>query len=419
VGPSFSPLDEELGLLPGGLTPYGQEQLVRLGTWIPSFARAAELLEALTGISVAEASVRRHTEEAGAAHVRLQEQELERLKKEAVAEPQGPPKVLLSVDGALVPLVGREWAEAKTLVVGEVQPAQQRGGESVVRTEKLSYFSRLAEAESFKWQALVETHRRGVCTAAEAASVSDGAEWIQGFVRFHRPDAVRILDLPHAAEYLNAIGQAVYGPDTPEAHAWFQEQVRQLKTQGPGPVLTTLCALVNAHPHLATLPERLAYLQKREEQMHYPAYQAAGWPIGSGCVESANKLVVEDRLKGSGMHWARDHINPLLALRNIVCNDRWDEAWPQIALALRHQARQQRFQRQQARRADRAPMLADEAALVAAPPSTASCAQPTAPTATRTKPAGPRRPAANHPWRHATIGKARYQPWKPYEPPKS
>jgi len=101
--------------------------------------------------------------------------------------------------------------------------------------------------------------------------------------------------------------------------------------------------------------------------MHYPAYQAAGWPIGSGCVESANKWVVEDRLKGSGMHWARDHINPLLALRNIVCNDRWDEAWPQIALALRHQARQQRFQRQQARRADRAPMLADEAALVAAP----------------------------------------------------
>ncbi|MBM3708733.1 MAG: ISKra4 family transposase [Actinobacteria bacterium] len=400
------------------MTPYAQEQLVRLGTWIPSFARAGELLEALTGVHVAEASVRRRTEAAGAAQVRLQEQEMERLKREGVAEAQGPQKVLLSVDGALVPLVGREWAEVKTLVVGEVQPTPPQGAGRGVRTEKLSYFSRLAEAERFRWQALVETHRRGVSTAVEAASVSDGAEWIQGFVCFHRPDAVRILDLPHAAEHVNAIGQAIYGQDTSEARAWFQEQVEQLKTQGPGPVLSTLRALGNAHPHLATLPEHLAYLEKHEAQMHYPDYQAAGWPIGSGCVESANKLVVEDRLKGSGMHWARGHVNPLLALRNVVCNDRWDEAWGQIALSLRHQAWQQRLQRQQTRRAEHAPGQAEEAAAVAAPPLPAPCAPQVAPTAPPPKPAGPRRPAANHPWRHAPIGKARYRPWKPCEPPK-
>ena len=35
--------------------------------------------------------------------------------------------------------------------------------------------------------------------------------------------------------------------------------------------------------------------------MQSPTYQAAGWPIGSGSVESANKLVVEARLKGAGM----------------------------------------------------------------------------------------------------------------------
>ena len=28
------------------------------------------------------------------------------------------------------------------------------------------------------------------------------------------------------------------------------------------------------------------------------------------------------------MHWARSHVDPMLALRNIVCNDRWEEAWP-------------------------------------------------------------------------------------------
>ncbi|WP_420799352.1 hypothetical protein [Ktedonospora formicarum] len=44
-------------------------------------------------------------------------------------------------------------------------------------------------------------------------------------------------------------------------------------------------------------------------------------------VESANKLVVQARLKGSGMHWQHDHVNPMLALRNAVCNERWQEMW--------------------------------------------------------------------------------------------
>ncbi len=55
--------------------------------------------------------------------------------------------------------------------------------------------------------------------------------------------------------------------------------------------------------------------------MNYPAFLAAGLPIGDGATESANKLVVETRLKGSGMHWTRCHVDPMLALRNIVCND--------------------------------------------------------------------------------------------------
>src|SRR5260370_13928106 len=61
--------------------------------------------------------------------------------------------------------------------------------------------------------------------------------------------------------------------------------------------------------------------------MQYPQFQSSGWPIGSGMVESANKNVVEARLKGTGMHWERSHVNPMLALRTAVCNDRWREMW--------------------------------------------------------------------------------------------
>ena len=49
--------------------------------------------------------------------------------------------------------------------------------------------------------------------------------------------------------------------------------------------------------------------------IRYADFQAMGYLIGIGAVESANKLVVKARLKGSGMHWARAHVNPMVALR--------------------------------------------------------------------------------------------------------
>jgi hypothetical protein len=83
--------------------------------------------------------------------------------------------------------------------------------------------------------------------------------------------------------------------------------------------------------------------------MQYPAYQEAGWPIGSGMVESANKLVVEARLKGAGRHWERRHVNPMLVLRNAVCNERWHETW-QTGLTHRLAARSHRRQERTERR---------------------------------------------------------------------
>ena len=70
--------------------------------------------------------------------------------------------------------------------------------------------------------------------------------------------------------------------------------------------------------------------------MHYPQFRQQGWPLGSGMGESANKNVVEARLKGTGMHWERTHVNPMLALRNAVCNDRWREMWQKALQEHRH-----------------------------------------------------------------------------------
>ena len=129
----------------------------------------------------------------------------------------------------------------------------------------------------------------------------------------------------------------------------MEEQLHQLKHSGPKTVLRAVRRVLADHPDNKEMTTQVAYLEKRAGHMQYPAFQAAGWPIGDGAVESANKLVVEARLKGSGMHWERSHVDPMLALRNIVCSDRWDEAWPQIVLHMRQQVQQQRRARRQQR----------------------------------------------------------------------
>jgi hypothetical protein len=382
------------------------------------FAQAAEMLAFVTGVTVSAATVRRTTEGAGAADEAVQTAAVDAIEEALPPAPLGPRVQLLSVDGAMVPLLHHEWAEVKTLALGVVgQPVRERG-EWVVHTEQLSYFSRLTDATTFGRLALVETHRRGTETARTVCAVSDGAAWIAGFVDLHRPDAVHILDFPHALGYVAQAGQAVYGEGTAAFTQWFATQRQTLQPGNPTEVLAALQRLAvtaqrrKADAAAATVQESWHYLEKRRDMLAYAWCHARGYPIGSGSVESANKLVVERRLKGAGMHWARAHVNPLVALRALACSDRWAEAWPQIAQHVRQHPQDDRRQRQRARRLSSAPVpltivpspppapLSRGPAQGAGPPS--PCGPSPHPTP-RTAATGPHRPPPDHPWRRFRI----------------
>ncbi len=426
----FSPLDDELELLPGSLTPTLVEGLTRLGAWA-TFEPAAKMLEHFTKVRVSKATTVRSAERAGQAYVEVQAAEVERLERELPESPEGPEVQQLSVDGAMVPLVGGAWAEVKTLAVGTVKVEVVKG-ERVVHTEELSYFSRLADHESFGRLATVETHRRGTEKAGRVGAVNDGADWEQGFVDLHRPDAVRILDWGHATEHLSAAAQAVLGAGTEETSEWLGVQLHELKHGDSEQVLSALRQLRDGllvdpkvegearevvpgrEQDFKVATEHLEYLEKRRDQIRYAEFLAAGLPIGSGIVESANKLVVEARLKGAGMHWAREHVNPMVALRNVVCSDRWDEAWALIAQHLRLQPRQRAENRRARRQREKALLVqaaVPETAITEpeeSPIPVPSTTEPEpVPTQVEARPANsPRRPAPDHPWRRMAVGRA-------------
>jgi hypothetical protein len=61
--------------------------------------------------------------------------------------------------------------------------------------------------------------------------------------------------------------------------------------------------------------------------MQYQEFRAADDPVGSGTVESACKVVVQERMKQAGMRWSRDGAQAMLALRCALLSERWDAVW--------------------------------------------------------------------------------------------
>jgi len=332
AGWSFSPLDEELGLLPERCTPRLVEQIARLGSACVSFGEARDLLCDLLGVELTDDTVRRITEKVGRQAVALETAEAAVLEK-SLARPAATVVDRLqqvSVDGAMVPLVGGKWEEVKCVAIGRVEQT----GEGP-RAGNLTYFARLADADRFIREARGEMHRRGTENAREVVAITDGAEWIQRYLDEHCPAALRIIDWTHAAGYLRAAGQALMGVGTPACLVWTRTQLDLLWEGQGSTVVAELARLQDDSERLKPVREARHYLEKRLDMLRYAAFRAGGYPIGSGIVESANKVVVEARLKGAGKHWTRDNVDALLALRCAATNKRWQDDWPKTQAAMR------------------------------------------------------------------------------------
>ena len=331
-----------MGLLPSRYTPRLVEHMVRLGSKLP-FRQAQGEIERFSGLHIGVTTVQRQTQQYGAACEAVTAAEVAALEKEGVESGQDGPKLVVSADGCFVALTTGEWREVKTVAVGEYEAAwDKQQGQMTVQTRALSTFSRTYGAREFERQALAELTRRGLAQARQVVAVNDGASWIQSFIDYHAPEAIRILDFAHAAGYIAKLGKAVLGEDNPQFPRWFQQQCHNLKHR---PAYRNLADLAWFGQQASTLEQQttvastLHYLQQRATMIDYPHFRLRGFPIGSGSVESSHKQVVQSRMKQAGMRWADPHLNGFLALRNLVVNDRWDEGWLAAATFYRQQRR--------------------------------------------------------------------------------
>jgi hypothetical protein len=117
--------------------------------------------------------------------------------------------------------------------------------------------------------------------------LGDAAEWIwhnaRAFLALPGVAVVEILDLYHAYEYLWAVGNAVFGTESPAAAAWVEPLKTRLYAEGAAPVRAALEALLTTLSTAAPVPDAengpllavrraLEYVTTHAARLDYPAF---------------------------------------------------------------------------------------------------------------------------------------------------
>jgi hypothetical protein len=63
------------------------------------------------------------------------------------------------------------------------------------------------------------------------------------------------------------------------------------------------------------LSSNRTYINNNIDKIDYPSYKEKGYFVGSGAIESANKVIVQRRLKQAGMRWSVSGAQAVLSLR--------------------------------------------------------------------------------------------------------
>jgi len=146
------------------------------------------------------------------------------------------------------------------------------------------------------------------------------------------PNRVLTLDVRHAQERLWKVGRLFHEEGSEELAAFVQplekllfggrtkallKRLRKIQAEIPkrGP---------NTKDKRDTLTKQIAYIEPRQEMMHYDDYKKEDLVLATGVIEGACRYVIGERLDCSGMRWIIEGAEPLLQLRCIELNDDWD-----------------------------------------------------------------------------------------------
>lgn len=192
---------------------------------------------------------------------------------------------------------------------------------------KSDYVVHLGEAEKFLEQLrqLSESYKYD-----KLVFICDGAKWIWNWVEDCFPNAIKILDYFHAAEHL---GEYALNNISDEAlrKDWLKLQQERLLSNNAAEVIEELESEILISNRTHTKANRgnnkklSAYLKENSDRMQYGSYKKQGLEIGSGAIESAHRVIIQQRAKLSGQRWSIEGAQSILSLRAAYHGGKWNE----------------------------------------------------------------------------------------------
>lgn len=324
------PLDERLCFASHGVSWRVAAKVSRLGSLLPSYDQARQLLAEDYGLELSKHSIEQIVCRAGEMLLQTDDVVREacfaetcrgalRGPKEAVIHPE---IVAVYADGTMIHTEG-EWREIR---VGRAMAWDAEGQRQRQRT-----FARFLPLESFGQQLFVEAHAAGYGGATKRVFLGDGAHWLWELAALHFPEATPVLDWYHLSEKVHDAAQVVFGEETEESKAWAQSRLDELWEGHPRSARHAVAELrqrLRSKAKREALRKLEVYLKNNAERMDYPRYRAMGLPIGSGPVESACKSLVGGRCKQAGMrNWRRRGAEAVLRLRAAQIDGEFGPLW--------------------------------------------------------------------------------------------
>lgn len=267
--------------------------------------------------------------------VELKQQALEHLKsmtpKQLNTVEKGPFVLYILCDGAMVNTVvqknGTTWRENKLGGVfssKDILVRTNKNGETNHKILKREYISYLGDASTFMEHLYTMALRHDLEGAGKVVIISDGAKWIKNFKEDYCKglDVTHILDYTHMKENIFKFASAFIRGKKKKL-VWAE----QLKEHVKNGEIDEALAMAEEYKDKKKpgVPNIYTYLTNNRDCINYPAYEEAGYFIGSGFIESANRSVMQERLKLPGMRWDPKSAQYVLSLKCKYDSGLWDD----------------------------------------------------------------------------------------------
>jgi hypothetical protein len=170
----------------------------------------------------------------------------------------------------------------------------------------------------------------GMSEADRVLFIADGAPWIWRRI----PDLItqlglnpqqihQLIDFYHAVEHLGKVAALRKAWSPEQRRRWVRRQRKLLLQDQVDQVVAAVQEICRGRNSKEIRTQR-DYFVKNAARMRYAQIRSLSLPIGSGCVESAIRRVVNLRLKGPCTFWCKANAEAVLLLRCYWKAGRWN-----------------------------------------------------------------------------------------------